>query len=288
MKHQLDLHQLPRRLAKTAKTYVQHAVVQREITQRLCQRLDYIKHQPATLLDLSLHPQESEQLLRQRFPKLRYIAATPHLQALQQRKRRLFNKPVSVVMPSGVLPFSENSVDFIFMSLTLLWTNDWAELLADCYRVLKPTGLLLFTTLGPDTLKEFRQAFSGIDSAEHVHPFVDMHDIGDVLLKAGFENPVMDLEHIQFRYATLAQLTDDLRFTAAHNLSVRRRRGLLTPRQWQHVRENYIKQQPDGFMASFEFVYGHAWVGQQKRQRQDASSQEVSIPLSNLTQSLSK
>ena len=288
MKHQLELDHLPRRLAKTAQTYAQHAVAQKEITSRLIERLAYIKHQPALILDLSLHPRQSEQSLRQQFPKARYIAATPCLTELQQRKRSLFKKPLSVTVPLGQLPFAEGSVDFIFMSLTLLWTNDWLQLLQDCYRVLKPQGMLLFTTFGPDTLKELRHAFTAVDDAEHVHSFVDMHDIGDVLLKAGFENPVMDVEQVQFRYKKLNQLVRDLKLSGCNNLSLARRRSVLTPRQWAQVEEQYVKSATDQLNATFEFVYGHAWIGERKRQQVDPNTHEVAIPLANLMQSISK
>lgn len=288
MKHQLDLDQLPRRLAKTAQTYAQHAVMQREICERLVGRLDYIKCQPTTILDMSLHPSQSEAALRQRFPKAQYIAATPCVDELKQRKRGLFKKPCSVAVPVDRLALADASVDFIFMNLTLLWANDWPQLLQDCYRVLKPKGMLLFTSLGPDTLQELRHAFSHVDDATHVHQFVDMHDVGDVLLKAGFENPVMDIEQLQFRYKNLRQLTTDLKLTAINNLSATRRRALMTPRQWAVVERNYVLTEDNQLDATFEFVYGHAWVGEQKRQQINPNTHEVTIPLSNLSSSTSK
>ena len=288
MKYQLDLEQLPRRLAKTSQTYARHAVAQQEITSRALERLNYIKHQPTKILDVSLHPLQSEQRLRQHFPKAHYVAATPCLVELQQRKRSFFKKPFSVAMPIGQLPFTESCVDFIFMSLTLLWTNDWPQLLRDCYRVLKPQGMLLFTTLGPDTLQELRQAFVVIDQAEHVHRCVDMHDIGDVLLKVGFENPVMDVEHVQFRYKKFSQLVADIKLSGSNNLSLTRQRGLLTPRQWTKITDQYSKLADGQLNATFEFVYGHAWVGERKRQQIDPNTHEVTIPLTNLTQSISK
>jgi malonyl-CoA O-methyltransferase len=282
MKHHLDNVHLRRRLEATCKTYAPHAVVQKEITARALERLQYIKQTPQRILDLSWHQGDSEVILRKAFPRASYIACAPVLPILQQRKRRLFKKSKSVCVPFANLPFAENSVDCIFMSLTMLWTYDWPLLLRECYRVLQSNGMLLFTTLGPDTLLELRHAFAAIDSSLHIHDFVDMHDIGDALVQAGFENPVMDLEHVQMHYQSLAQLTLDLKKTGCTNAAQERRQALMTPRQWLLLENNYQKLESGELCATFEFVYGHAWVGEQKRQQVNQQTNEISIPLSNI------
>lgn len=282
MKHHLHNVQLRRRLDATAKSYNAHAVVQKEISSRALARLEYIRQTPQRVLDLSWHQGDSEAILRKAFPQARYIASAPVLSILQQRKRQLFQKPRAVCVPFAALPFLDNSVDCIFMSLTLLWTQDWPLLLRECYRVLQPGGMLLFTTFGPDTLQELSGAFAAIDSDLHVHSFVDMHDIGDVLVQVGFENPVMDLEHVQIHYKSLGQLTTDLKKTGCANVAMNRRQSLMTPRQWQQLEDNYPKLDTDELAATFEFVYGHAWVGKQKRQFFNRETNEVSVPISSL------
>jgi malonyl-CoA O-methyltransferase len=283
MNHQLDTVHLRRRFRKTFASYASHAVVQKEITRRALERLDYIKYEPQRILDLSLHYEVSGSALRQRFPKAAYIATAIDPVGFSGLKKSLFKKPRAVCLSYESLPFQENSVDLIFMSLSLLWGNNAPQLLRDCYRVLQPGGMLLFTTLGPDTLKELRVAFDGVDSYEHTHNFIDMHNIGDALIELGFENPVMDLEHIEMQYNSFSQLLGDLRKTGANNLLPSRRRGLMTPRQFSHIERSYKKNNHSELCATFEFVYGHAWVGQHKRQSVNKSTGEVSIPLSNIT-----
>ncbi len=283
MNQHLDNVQLQKRLEATCKTYESHAIVQKEISARALERLQYIKHTPQRILDLSLHVSDSEVAIRKIFPKASYIATAPVLPILKQRKHRFFAKRQSVCIPFANLPFTDNSVDTIFMNLTLLWTHDWPLLLRECYRVLQPKGMLLFTTLGPDTLIELQQAFSAIDSFVHTQHFVDMHDIGDALLQTGFENPVMDLEHIEMHYKSLAQLVGDLKKTGSNNLAGNRRKSLMTPRQWLQFETHYRQLDTKEYSATYEFVYGHAWIGDKKRQRINSQTQEVSIPLSNIT-----
>ena len=276
MNHQLDQTRVQRRLIRTLATYDEHAVVQKELCARALERFDYIKHEPQHILDLSLHSRDGEAILHQRFPKARYMAASPLLAELQQRKRRWFKKPLSVCVPFGTLPFQTACVDFIFMNLTLLWTNDWPLLLRECRRLLKPKGMLLFTTLGPDTLIELQEA------ATHpcVHSFVDMHDIGDAMIHAGFENPVTDMEKVVLQYASLRQLVMDLKRTGCNNARNDRANALMTPRQWQHLEKRYPSQQ--GVLpATFEFVYGHAWAGEHLPQRTNEAG-DVAVSLSSL------
>lgn len=277
MQHQLDQTVLCKRLDKMAVNYVQHAAIQREVAKRVLARLDYIKYGPQYILDLSLHPSDSEAVLRKQFPKATYIAATNHFQSLVLRKRKFFDKPKSIQIVFEQLPIKSNSIDFIFINLSLTWTDHWPQLLQECQRVLMPKGMLLFTSFGPDTLCELRQAFLHLDQKPHVHQFVDMHDVGDALIQAGFKDPVMDMEHMTLYYQTLHQLTDDLRFTAAQNAHVHRSRGLMTPQQWTCVESAYLKQQ-NAYPATFEIIFGHAWAGDTTPQRQNELG-EITVSL---------
>ncbi len=280
MQHQLDSSVLRKRLDKTAAHYAQHAAIQREVAKRVLTRLDYIKYKPKYILDLSLHPNDSEVMIRKHFPKACYIAATNHIQSLMLRKRKIFDKPKSIQVVFEQLPIKSNSIDFIFINLSLTWTDHWPQLLCECQRMLMPKGMLLFTSFGPDSLCELRQAFLNLDQKPHVHQFVDMHDIGDALIQAGFKDPVMDMEHMTLHYQTLHQLTDDLRLTAAQNAHVNRSRGLMTPRQWACVTSAYSKQQ-HVYPATFELIFGHAWAGDTTPQRQNELG-EISVSLDAL------
>ena len=272
-----DLNQklIRRRLDKTVTTYAVHSVVQQEIATRVLERLDYIKQTPTRILDMSLHGVDSEALLRKRFPKASYSAAMPFIAGLQQRKKRWFQSNKSICMPFDTIPLQTQSVDFIFMNLRLLWSPDWALLLRECRRVLMPQGMLLFTSLGPDTLLELRQAGAS------VHAFVDLHDIGDVLVGAGFENPVMDMEKLVMQYSSLLSLTKDLRLTGCQFAQHNKAPGLMTPRQWQCVEQNYKKNDAGLYPATFEIIYGHAWAGERVPQKTTETG-EILVSLQSL------
>lgn len=281
MKGDLDNVQILRQIKATHATYDQFAAVQKELTRRALSRLDYIKQQPQCILDLSLQSRDSEPVLRRLYPTAYCVSTSPVILDLPARPWRFFRKSQPrVVVPFADLPFQESSIDFIFMSLKLLWVNERQRLLQDCYRVLKPGGMLLFTTLGPDTLSELRQAFLAGDQYDHVHPFMDMHDIGDMLVQVGFQQPVMDVEHVVLEYQTLSGLTEDLRKTGSTNALIKRERGLMTPRQWKRVEQAYPRLAEGAYGATFEWIYGHAWVGQHKQHIQEGKT--VFVPLSSL------
>ena len=161
------------------------------------------------------------------------------------------------------LPFAEASIGCLWSNLALQWDDDPAATFVEWHRVLEVEGLLLFSTLGPDTLKELRAAWRGsgltVEKA-HVHPFIDMHDIGDMLVHAGFADPVMDMETITLTYADLDGLISDLRSAGAGNSHIDRPRGLTGKLQCRRMREGYEALRNDGRLpATFEIVYGHAW-----------------------------
>jgi malonyl-CoA O-methyltransferase len=116
--------------------------------------------------------------------------------------------------------------------------------------VLAPEGLLMFSTLGPDTLKELRAAAGDA----RVHRFADMHDLGDWLVAAGFAAPVMDMETLTLAYRDAPALLADLRASGQTNARADRARGLAGKR----LRAAFA---PLSNRATFEVVYGHAWKG---------------------------
>jgi malonyl-CoA O-methyltransferase len=148
----------------------------------------------------------------------------------------------------------------LWSNLALAWAPDPAVTLREWHRVLEVGALLMFTTYGPDTLKELRAAFAVADTVPHVHPFVDMHDLGDALVAAGFADPVMDMDLLTVTYARPEDLFRDLRATGQRNAHQRRRRTLGGRTRWGRMRAAYAAVARDGRVpATFEIVYGHAW-----------------------------
>ena len=118
----------------------------------------------------------------------------------------------------------------------------------------------MFTTFGPDTLKELRQSFRSVDDKPHVSDFVDMHDIGDILVQAGFADPVMDQETITLTYLDLKTMLRELKGIGAHNILPGRNSGLMGKTRWQVLQTAYEKfRLNDRLPATYEVVYGHAW-----------------------------
>jgi malonyl-CoA O-methyltransferase len=169
----------------------------------------------------------------------------------------------------GRLPLAANSVNLLWSSLALQWARDLDATLKGFHRVLAPGGLLIFATFGPDTLKELRTAFAAIDDAPHVNRFVDLHDIGDILIHAGFSSPVMEMEMLTLTYADLKTLMRDLKGIGAHNAATSRKRGLLGKSAWAKLEQAYDALRLQGRLpATYEVIYGHAWAGD-KMQRED-------------------
>jgi malonyl-CoA O-methyltransferase len=152
------------------------------------------------------------------------------------------------------------------------WCNDLPATFVELHRVIKVDGLLMFSTFGPDTLKELRMAFNGVDKHNHLNRFTDMHDIGDMLIHSGFAEPVMDMEYLTMTYDDVRGVFQDLKSIGAHNTTVGRSRGLMGKDTWGRIVENYERLRSNGKLpATFEVVYGHAWKPQPRTTRDGAA-----------------
>lgn len=263
---------------KAAHSYDAAAVLQREVCDRMAERLDYIKHEPAVVLDAGSGTGYGAAALRRRYPEARVLEldlAQAMLQTSREKQRegqgmlsRLFRRqePWQVCADIERLPLADNSVDMIWSSLTIQWINEPDGVFAEFQRVLKPGGMLMFSSLGPDTLHELRSAFSHADGGSHVNHFIDMHDLGDALLKGGFAEPVMDMEKIVMTYGEAKGVMQDLKGIGAHNVTAGRQRGLMGKHAWQRVCAAYEAFRRDGQLpATYEVVYGHAWKSEKSR-----------------------
>ena len=253
---------------KAATTYDAAAFLQREIAQRMGERLDYIKVQPERVLDAGCGTGYASSMLRERYPhgRLFELDLAPGMLRVARDQRSgikaLFDrrKPLQVCGDIEALPLATASVDLIWSNLTLQWCNEPDSAFREFLRVLKPGGLLMFSTLGPDTLKELRAAFAEVDGATHVNRFIDMHDLGDALVNNGFSTPVMDMEYITLTYPELKPLLADLKGIGAQNATQGRRAGLMGKSTWQRMTAAYERFRTNGELpATYEVVYGHAW-----------------------------
>lgn len=282
----LDRVEVRRAFDRAASSYDAHAVLQREVCDRLLERLDFIKLSPQRVLDLGTGTGYGLQHLHARYSMADMIGLDL-APAMLARARTKFPAPswrqnlaarFTSTPSAGVefvcadmeqLPLLSNSLDLIWSSLTLQWANDLEGTLRDCHRILAPGGLMVFATFGPDTLKELRAAFTHIDSAPHVNRFADLHDIGDMLVNTGFAHPVMEMDILTLTYSDLKALMLDLKGIGAHNAAATRRRGLMGKAAWQNLMQAYeVHRRDKRLPATFEVIYGHAWAGD-KRRRED-------------------
>ncbi len=281
---ELDPRAVRRAFGRAAATYDEAAVLQREVGARLAGRLDVVKLAPGTILDAGCGTGEAIGELSARYPSARVVALDAALPMLQQARTRSAHgrsllarmlgplgrggapAPAFVCADGTSLPLPGVCVDLVWSNLMLQWVNDLPRAFAEFRRVLRVGGLLTFTTFGPDTLKELARAFARIDGHTHVNRFVDMHDLGDMLVQAGFADPVMDREQITVTYPSPAALLAELKAIGATNQTRDRPRG-LTGRGRRAALEDVLgKLAQDGRIpATFEVVYGHAWKGEPKR-----------------------
>jgi len=279
-----DKQRVRRAFDRAAAHYDDSAVLQQEICNRLLEKLDIIRLQPTTILDAGSGTGYAIPQLFRRYPACRLVALDIAENMLLQAMR--YSSVMRTVLPVcadiETLPFANESFDFVFSNLSLQWCNDLQAALAEVYRVLKPGGLFLFTTFGPDTLKELRSCWAAVDDGEHINRFIDMHDIGDMLMQLRYAEPVMEAEILTLTYATAAQVLRDLRDIGANvktDAAIRQQRtGLGGKRLFHQLSEQYESFRTGGQLpASYEVIYGHAWkanLGMQKPGAGEANNQQ--------------
>lgn len=268
----LDRRQVRRHFGRAATSYEQHDVLQREVQQSLLERLDFYQQQaPQRVLDVGAGTGRGSALLKQRYPKADVIAidlAVPMLRAAKQHSSWL--KPFSrVCAEATALPLADHSVDVLHSNLCFQWIDNLPALFGECVRVLKPGGLLLFSSFGPDTLKELRAAWAQADQQPHVSRFLDMHDVGDAMLAAGLRDPVLDVFRYTLTYSEPRKLLEELQGLGATNADQTRERGLTGKARYRRMLAAYEAMRlDDRIPATWEVIGAHAWgppVGQPRR-----------------------
>jgi malonyl-CoA O-methyltransferase len=285
-----DTRHIRHAFSRAAGSYDAAAALQHEVEARLLESLDYLEaREPQTVLDLGCGPGRAAAAMRQRWPRARVLAldlALPMLHAAKlasgKPSRWSLRKPVdSICADARALPLADNTVDVLFSNLCLQWVEDLPAVFAGFRRVLRPGGLLLLSSFGPDTLHELRAAFAQADAAPHVSPFASIAQVGDALMHAGFRNPVLDRDAMATHYADLPALMRELRAIGATN-ALRSRRSTLTGKsRFARAADAYEVERhgDDGLLpASWEIITAMAWAPEAGAPIREAGAEIAQFP----------
>lgn len=261
---------------RAAPSYDEHAALQRHVVEHLAESLEVMTVAPRTVLDIGAGTGYCAQTLAKHYPRAQITLAdfapamlrTARTKAPRWRSRRNY-----VCAEAEHLPFADESFDLVFSSLTFQWCNDLDRVFEQCARVLRPDGLFIFSSLGPDTLYELRESWAAVDDAPRVNRFIDMHDVGDALVRAGFSGPVIECDRVTVNYPDVYAVMRDLRGIGAVNTLAARRRGLSSRSNITRMAQAYESFRENGKLpATYEVVYAHAWRPQPDTRAQDGST----------------
>jgi malonyl-CoA O-methyltransferase len=275
----LEPARVRRSFDRAARTYDDTAVLHAEVREDLLQRLQLVTLVPRVVLDAGAGTGHASRALKRLYPKAQVVALDSSLEMLKVAgKQQSWLRPFErICADAELLPLRDGSVDLIMSNLMLQWCNPDA-VFAEFRRVLKPSGLLSFSAFGPDTLRELRTAWRQIDAHSHVHRFIDMHDLGDALVRNGFAAPVLDVERFTLQYLDVRKVAADLKATGAHNSTAGRARGLTSPRKFAAMQAAYEKFRQDGRLpATYEVVFAHAWAPAHAARRDPKEPMSVSL-----------
>ena len=259
---------------RAAKTYDAAAVLQKLVRTEMLSRLDLVKIKPKAMLDAGCGTGHGSFGLQNKFKNAQVVSLDIALGMLQKTKsqqpffNKLFSKQHLLCADIENLPIASASMGLVWSNLALQWCNDLDGAFSEVARVLQPNSLFMFSTFGPDTLKELRAASN--NGHTHVSRFIDMHDIGDALTRAGFSAPVLDVEHYTLTYDDVKSVMKDLKNIGAHNATSGRARGLQGKGFLQNLTQQYeqfrtgLKENGGKLPATFEVIYGHAWTKELK------------------------
>ena len=276
--------QVGRSFDRAARGYDASAVLQSRVRDELLSRLDVMRMTPRLVVDLGCGTGAATAALRRRYRASRVVALDLSTEMLREagRRRRPWRRFDCVCADAARLPFADDSVDLLFSNLMLQWCGDPDAVFRDCARVLRPGGLFSWTSFGPDTLRELRRAWAAADSYTHVNRFIDMHDLGDAMVRAGLAEPVLDVERYTLTYPDVRALMRDLKAIGAHNVNAGRARGLTGRRSLERMTTAYEKERRDGRLpATYEVVYGQAWRPLVPRVSRKAGA-ETRIPVARI------
>lgn len=276
--YEIDTRLVQRVCGKCARSY--QTEIPDVIAERLFERLSLLKIQPQRVLDAGAGDARHRHKLKALYPAATIVSLDMSLAMLEQADRgRFWQRRASRVCAdaAAALPFADGSFDLVFSNLMLPWIHPVDVFAAELNRVLSKHGAFFVSSVGPDTLVELRDTWARIDNAAHVNALLDMHDLGDVLMRAGIADPVMDAERLQLTYSSVENLLDELVGTGAVNVLAGRRRGLTAGSVRERLAAAYPVVSDGGIIATLEAVFAHGWKGQPKMATETSGEFFVSL-----------
>lgn len=279
--HPVNFAHLLRRADRAAPAIDNARFVHDHTLAGLLERLEPMPLEAGVVLDLGCGAGGAIAALEKRFRGARIVGVDRSLPllSLARARRRWLSRAACLRCEPGNLPLADHAIDVVFSNLALAAVDDAAPVAAEVNRVLRRDGLFVFATLGPDSLGALRRAWESVDDGPHVQSFLDMHDLGDLLVRAGLRDPVLDVDWLQLEYASAAALFRDLGATGARNALAGRRRSLTGRGRFRRMLEALDGQGGGAIRIELEIVYGHCWGSGRGRLPGDVRIDAASIPL---------
>lgn len=258
--HLFDRASVRRRFDRAASSFEGADFVQRHAAAGLFERLEPMLLQPARILDVGSATGRASRELARRYRKSRVVSLDLSLGMLRRAKacRSRFARIRELQADAASIPLEDGCIDLVFANMFLPWSDDPVRFFAEVRRVLRKDGLFAFSALGPDSLRELREAWAAVDDGEHVNPFPDMHNVGDAIVRAGLRDPVLDVDYLHVTWQDSDALFRDLTAAGARNSLGRRRPALTGKRRFAGMRAKLDPGEAP-LRVTFELVFGHAW-----------------------------
>jgi malonyl-CoA O-methyltransferase len=288
--HLVDKKEVRKSFSRAASSYDAAAILQKLVREEMASRMPLMKISPSVVLDAGSGTGQGSVLLHQMYPKAHLISmdfAMGMLKTSQDKTSSVLsklkkllgaNQPTFLCADIEKMPLLPSSVDLFWSNLALQWCHDIQASFEEIHRVLAPNGLLMFSTLGPDTLYELQSVFPSNDAEVHVNQFIDMHEVGDAIARAGFSGIVMDVDKVVLTYQDVIAMMRDLKSIGAHNVNQGRGRGLKGRGFLKRIATEYEKYREEGRLpATFEVIYGHAWKAPSSRSQSHQNEQVAPV-----------
>jgi malonyl-CoA O-methyltransferase len=277
----LDRAAILSNFGKASARYDEFAVLAARLREQMIARLDWAAFIPDSILDLGCGTGQGASALAARWPRARVVALDASPAMLREAARRDAGGRIELLRAEAeAMPLPDASFDLVFSNLMLPWCEDVDAVFSGVARVLRPRGLFTFTSFGPDTLMELRAAWAAVDDAAHVHPFTDMHDLGDGLVRAGLADAVLDVSRYALTYPDVRALMRDLKAIGAQSAAGARPRGLTGRGRIAAMTEAYESFRTDGALpATHEVVFGQAWGAVERPDQERRGRDEVVVPV---------